>query len=297
MARATSARAAALLVAALLTAAVSLTGCGPKLVRDRIYDAPTGRVELRHREQGGEVIAKSYSHPATISDVRIAHILASLLFEDDDKKQRPVIRSADVYPLGEGIAKALEKATPNDEVAAAAFPVDRRLGIFSDERVTAFRCWLQGDDLRFEFFAIEAPLEKEGTKITYRDWEIPSERPNNAPAFTIVATPFSTRMGPDGVSVAWREDYFRKPVALGARDGKGRRRTVLMELPEEKAEGATAPAKSALPPGLSDLQIRALDEADTDRANGKITESEYQHRRRLILENKIDEAGYGAKPP
>lgn len=282
--------------APLLAAALWLAGCGPKLVRDRIYDQPTGRVELRHREQGGEVIEKRYSHPATISDVRLAHILANLVFEDGDKKQRPAIRSADIYPLGEGIAKALEKATPSDEIAAAAFPTDRRLGIFTDQRVTAFRCWLEGDDLKFEFFAIEAPLEKEGAKIGYREWEIPSEQPRDAPPFTLVPGQLQTRMGPDGVSVAWRDDYFRKPVALGARDGKGRRRTVLMELPEEKAETATAPAKSALPPGMTDLQIRALDECDADRANGRITESEYQHRRRLILEGKIDEAGYGTKP-
>jgi len=284
------------LAAALLAAAFWLGGCGPKLVRERIYDEPTGRVELRHREQRGEVLTKSYAHPATISDVRIAHILANLVFEDDDKKQRPVIRSADIYPLGEGIAKALEKATPNDEVAAAAFPTDRRLGIFTDERVTAFRCWLEGDELKFEFFAIEAPLEKEGAKIGYREWEIPSEKPNNVPLFTLVPGQLQKRMGPDGVAVAWRDDYFRKPVALGTREGKGRRRTVLMELPPEKEEAATAPAKSELPPGTTDLQIRALDEADADRANGRITESEYQHKRRLILEGKLDEAGYGAKP-
>jgi hypothetical protein len=36
------------------------------------------------------------------------------------------------------------------------------------------------------------------------------------------------------------------------------------------------------------------DLADADRSTGQITEAEYQHRRRLILENKLDEAGYGA---
>ena len=289
-------RAKPLRAAALLAAALWLAGCGPKLVRQRIYDLPTARVELRHREQGGDVVARNYSHPATISDVRIAHILGNLTFEDKDEKQRPVIRAADVYPLGEGIAKALEQATPNDEVAAAAFPTDRQLGIFTDQRVTAFRVWLEGDELRFEFFLVEAPLEKDGNKLSYREWEIPSDTPNSAPPFKLVPGQAQTRMGPDGLSVAWRDDYFRKPVALGARDGKGRRRTVLMELPEEKAESATAPAKSALPPGLSDRQIRALDMADADRSNGVITESEYQHRRRLILENKLDEAGYGAEP-
>lgn len=281
---------------ALVVAAFWLAGCGPKLVRERIYDAPTGRVEVRHREEHGEILQKGYAQPATISEVRLAHILANLVFEDDDRKQRPAIRSADVYPLGEGLAKAFAKATPDDEVAAAAFPVDRRLGIFSDERVTAFRCWLVGDELRLEFFAIEAPLAKEGAKLSYREWEIPSEKPANAPAFTLVPGRAQTRMGAEGVAVAWRDDYFRKPVALATRDGRSRRKTVLMELPPEKADTATAPAQGAPPPAMTDLQIRALDRADADRASGRITESEYQHRRRLILEGKLDEAGYGAEP-
>lgn len=289
-------RATPLRAAVLLAAALWLTGCGPKLVRQRIYDQPTARVELRHREQGGEILARSYSHPATISDVRIAHILGNLTFTDKDEKQRAVIRSADVYPLGEGIAKALEQATPNDEIAAASFPTDRQLGIFTDQRVTAFRVWLEGDDLRFEFYLVEAPLEKDGNKMSYREWEIPSEPSSTAPAFKLVPGQAQTRLGPDGVSVAWRDDYFRKPVALRDRDGTSRRRTVLMELPPEKTETATAPAKANLPAGLSDQQIRALDLADADRSTGQITEAEYQHRRRLILENRLDEAGYGANP-
>src|SRR5258705_4389323 len=147
MARATPLRAAVLAAASLW-----LAGCGPKLVRQRIYDQPAARVEVRHREQGGEVIARGYSHPATISDVRIAHILGNLTFEDKDAKQRPVIRSADSYALGEGIAKALEQATPDDEVAAAAFPTDRQLAIFSDNRVTPVRACLRAADLKIAFF-------------------------------------------------------------------------------------------------------------------------------------------------
>jgi hypothetical protein len=216
------------------------------------------------------------------------------MFEDSDEKQRSVIRSADIYPLADGISKALEQAKPDDEVAAAAFPTDRRLGIFTDERVTAFRVYVEGDELRFEFFAIEAPLEKDGNKLSYREWEIPAEKPTSAPPFKLVPGHAQTRTGPTGLSVAWRDEYYRKPVARG--DGRGRRRTVLMELPPEKEDGATAPAKSALPPGLSAEQHDAIDRLEADRASGAITESEYKRRRRLILEDKLDEAGYGTPP-
>src|SRR5262249_44916617 len=107
-----------LCVAALAPAARALARCGPRPGRQRLCDERTPRAQLHHREQGGEVIAKGYSRPATISDIRVAHIPANLSFEDSDQKQRCVIRSVDVYPLGEAMAKAFQQATPNDEVAA-----------------------------------------------------------------------------------------------------------------------------------------------------------------------------------
>jgi hypothetical protein len=278
-------------VAFAALAAVFLAACGPKLLRDRIYEKadPGVRVELRHAEEHGAVIRRGFDHPATIADVRIAHILASLSFEDKDEKRRPVIRSNFVYDLAEGISKALAKATPDDEVAAASFPEDRRLGIFSDDRVTAFRLYLEGDTMKIEFIAVEEPLEKDGAKLSYREYEIPGELPSLAPRFTIVAAPSITRLGTRGVTVAWRDDVFQRPVSL--RDRAGKHRTVLMELPPEKG---VAPSQADLPPGLSDAQLRALDQATEERSSGVITEADYQRRRRLILEGKLDEAGDGA---
>jgi hypothetical protein len=278
-------------VTAALVALVSLTGCGPKVVRNRIFDQPTARVELQHKTKSGEVIPRGFGHPATIADVRIAHILASLFFDDTDQKRRPVIRSEHVYDLAAGISKALAAATPDDEIAAAAFPTDRRLGIFTDDRVTSFRLHLEGDSMQIDFMEVEAPLEKEGAKVGYTQYEIPADSPGLAPTFTLQTGDSITKMGNRGVSVAWRDDTFRRPVSLRDRDGKGKRRTVLMELPPEKDAGAAQ--KPARPEGLVDEQIKALDLADADRASGKITEAEYQKRRRLILENRLDEAGYG----
>jgi len=276
-------------VALAALAAVFLAGCGPKLVRDRVFEKPSVRVELRHSEKRGEVIPRGFDHPATISDVRIAHILASLSFEDKDKKHRPVIRSNHVYDLAEGIAKALAQAKPDDEVAAAAFPEDRRLGIFTDNRVTAFRLHLEGDAMQIEFMAVEEPLEKEGAKVGYSEYEIPSDLPAFAPRFTILTGESITRFGPRGVSVAWRDAVFQRPVSL--RDREGKQRTVLMELPPEK-EGAP-PQKEEIPPGLSEAQRQALALVGAERSGGMITEAEYQRKRRLILEGKLDEAGYG----
>ena len=98
----------------------------------------------------------------------------------------------------------------------------------------------------------------------------------------------------EGESVAWRDDVFRRPITLRDREGRVKKRTVLMEMPDENAPAGGAKKglpKQERPPGLSDAQVRALDRADEARANGLITEPEYQKRRRLILENRLEEAG------
>jgi hypothetical protein len=275
-------------------AACALAGCAPKIVRERIYDKPTARVELRHQIRDGAPVPRGYAQPATIADVRIAHILASLSYEDSDEKRQPLIRSQFVYELAEGIALALAKAGPDDEVAAAAFPEDRKLGIFTDARVTAFRLALVGDQMRIEFYAVEQALERDGGKTGAREYEIPTVLPTLEPRFKLVAGQAQAKHGSRGVEIAWRDAYYRKPTSLSFRQGQARRRTVLMEMPPDANPAPTA--ETPLPANLSDAQLRALDQLDSRRQSGLVKESEYQRGRRLILENKLDEAGYGTVP-
>jgi hypothetical protein len=279
-------------VAAL--AVCAFAGCGPKLVRERIYDKPAVRVELRHQTRDGAPLPRGYAHPATIADVRIAHILASLSYEDSDEKRQPLIRSQFVYELAEGIALALAKAGPDDEVAAATFPEDRRLGIFTDSRVTAFRLSLVGEQMQIGFYAVEQALERDGGKVGPREYEIPAELPGVEPGFKIVAGEAQRKLGARGLEIAWRDAYYRRPVSLSFRQGQARRRTVLMDMPPE-TEPAPA-AETPLPANLSDAQLRALDQLDAGRQSGLVRESDYQRRRGLILENRLDEAGYGSVP-
>jgi hypothetical protein len=286
-------------VTAILLAALVFAGCGPKLLRNRVYENSGVRVELQRREVRGQPVARGFAQPATIADVRIAHILGSLTSEstDKDKERKPMIRSEHLYDLAAGIAKALTQATPDDEVAAAAFPSDRRLGIFTDDKVTSFRLHIEGDAMRIEFMNVEDPLEKEGAKVSFREFEIPSDLPTMAPKYTIVTSDSISKFGTRGVTVAWRDDVFRRPITLRDREGRVKKRTVLMELPPEDkpaAGGKHAQPKQDRPPGLSDAQVRALDRVDEKRAIGEITEPEYQKRRRLILDNKLEEAGESA---
>jgi hypothetical protein len=242
-------------------------------------------------------VPRVYAQPATIADVRIAHILASLSSENAEGERQPMIRSQFVYELADGIAVALTKAGPDDEVAAASFPQDRRLGIFTDERVTSFRLVLVGDDMQIEFYSFEQPLERDGSKASPREYEIPTELPTLEPKFKIVPAEAQTRMGTRGVQVAWRDPYYRRPVSLSFRQGQARRRTVLMELPPENEPAPAPTAEPATPPNLSDAQLRALDQLDAGRSSGLVKESDYQRRRRLVLENRLDEAGFAATPP
>lgn len=280
-------------LAALIVCAIA--GCGPTIVRERIYDQPNARVELRHLKSDGAAVARGYSHPATIADVRIAHILASLSYEDAEGKRGPSIRSQFVYDLADGISAALAKASPDDEVAAAIFPEDRRLGIFTNTRVTAFRLYVKGDEMRIDFYAVEQALDRDSSRAGTREYDIPTELPGFAPGFKLVAAEAQRKVGLRALEIAWRDGYYRKPVTLSFREGQARRRTVLMEMPSEEVS-AKPGAEPPLPVNLSDAQLRALDELDSGRQSGLVTELEYQRRRKLVLENRVDEAGYGTGP-
>ncbi len=280
---------------ALLSAGLALavcSGCGPKLVRETVFEGDGVHVELRRSVQGGSPVARGYEHPVTIAAVRVAHILALINHEDAKGAQHPTLRSEHVYPLGEGIAQALAKASPDDEVAAAVFPVERRLGIFQRERVTAFRAYVQDDELVLEFYSINANIERGGPRGS--EYKIPEEVPSWKPGFRLIPGEAQRLEGRRRLMLEWRNSYFARPPSLRLRDGKLQRRTILMQ---EEVPGESLPTAPELPsPALRDAQIRALDQIDATRRSGLISESEYRRRRRLVLEGRLEEAGYGTQP-
>jgi hypothetical protein len=279
-----------------LVGALCALGCAPKLVRETVLQNERVLVQLRHSVAGGKVVSRGRAQPATIADVRLAHILASITHDDGKGGERvPTIRSEHVYELAEAMAKAFEKAGPDDEVIGVGFGRDRRLGIFTQEKVTAFRSWMDPDgELMLEFFAIEQDQSNDySERGPQKVWEPPAELPEDRPRFKLVPGDAQRPAGPRGLAIDWRNDYYRQPVALKVRGGKLRRRTVLLEGPVEEA----APHAEPLPVDLSDAQRQALDELEAARREGLVRETEYQRRRILILAGKLDEAGYGKSPP
>ena len=175
-------------------------------------------------------------------------------------------------------------------------PRDRRLSIFTEERVTSFRASLQSDLLVFEFFAVEAVVPREGGKAHEgRSYEIPLEVPGGRPPFRLVPGEAQLQHGAHGIAVEWRDPYYAKPVSLRARFGQTRRRTVLMEISEE--ELANIALEMPSPEELSNAQLRALDELEAARRSGYVTEVEYRRRHRLVIQDRLDEAGYPRETP
>jgi hypothetical protein len=165
--------------------------------------------------------------------------------------------------------------------------------------VTAFRAFFEGDDLVLDFYSIEDVLDREdagGAK-----YKIPVKPPAWKPGFQLVPGDAQTLRGPRTLLIDWRNRAYARPTVLYSRGGQTRRRTILMEEPSKsmdepsKAESA-APEVPPAPTGLEDAQIRALDQIDAARRAGLITESEFRRRQRLVLEGRLEEAGYGTKP-
>lgn len=273
-----------------------LVGCGPKLVRETIYQSEDSqvRVDRVHREQGGQPVPQGYAHPVMIADVRLAHILASISHKDDKGKTRPTIRSEHVYTLAEGLAKALQTAGPDEEIVAAAFSSERRFGLFKSERVTSFQLFFREPQLVIEFYAIDEPFEVRDRRGETVEYEIPTGSPKGKKGFRLEAGKAQAVEGPRKLAIDWRDPFFARPMSLSVRFGKVRRRTILMEADPEEIE---SPAVTPRSEGFSDAQTRALDQLDATRRAGLITESEFLRRRRLIIENRLEEAGYGSASP
>jgi hypothetical protein len=279
--------------AATLVCLSLLVGCGPRLVTQDVFQSEDGdvSVQLRHLADGGEPVPQGHDQPVMISDVRVAHILAQITHKDAKDAVHPTIRSVHVYPLAEGISKALTVATPADELLVLAYSRQRRFGIFTYDLATAFRVVVREPLLEVEFFAIEEKVEKDPRSRSTRAYEIPAEMPEKTPAWKLEPTKIQVALGDRGLGFDWRDSFYSRPVSLTLRGGRLKRRTILMEAEPEELAPATEEGRAS--PVLRNAQLEALDRLDADRRNGLLTEPEFQRRRRLILDGRLEEAGYG----
>jgi hypothetical protein len=279
----------------LLLAAGLAAGCGARTVRVPVHEDGGYTVKLRSQTRGGEPVERGFSHPATISGVRIAHILAAVdvrMGEGEDSERRGAVPTSLLYDVGELVSKAFARADSNQEVVVQALRKQRRLGLFSDEYLTSFTTWLEGEQLHVAFSRIDSRLAVQRPE----DESLPEPWPGKeVMAFRVLPANGIVPTGPQSVAADWRSDAFRKPtnLSVGAR-GEVRRRTILMESDVE-VEPEPGGAES-VPADLSPDALRALADLEEERRAGGVTEAEYHARRRAILTGDSGAAA-GAEQP
>lgn len=263
---------------ALLAACTVLAGCGPKYVRDTYHESRDIEIVLRGRTDQDP----GFEHPATVSAVRMSHILASLdvRFGDQEKKnaRTAVVPVEAVYPLGELVSGALSKAKPNQEVVVSAQIRSRKLKVFTEKRLTSFIVYMKNDQLVFHIARVGFPVPKNPNE-RIREPKPGSEYQD----FKVVRSRSIVPIAKQTVAVEWRDAAFRKAdaIRLGP-GGRVKRRTMLLEEPEEQAP-EEAPSDTVNLSNLTPEALRRLADLEEERRRGAIGEAEYQARRREIL--------------
>lgn len=271
-----------------LLAVAAGAGCSTP-VREDVFSQPPVKVFLRSEKswQFGPLIEKDFDHPVTISPVRIAHILSRIDARLAGKRE-PAIPTDMLYPIAEGVSRALTRAGSEQEVVVMAIRKQRHLGIFDHDFLTSFVAFVRGPQLFIHLARIE--------------WEVPQREQDKPPEPRLGDHPMAFRVYPSegmelvdkqSVAVLWRDQIFERPTRTKVLPtGKVVRKTILLESDvEEPPEGEVQSeveeevAPAPLPPtGLSPAQLRALADLEEARLAGAITEAEYAAQQQQILE-------------
>jgi hypothetical protein len=258
-------------------------GCGTRYARVPVHADDLTQVVLRAELRDGKPLARGFAHPATISGVRLSHVLAQIDVRVDEgeegaSQRRPAIHTDLVYPLGELLSQALAKADPDQEVVVQALRKERRLGLFTQSHATSFVGWVGADGLLY-------------LSLSRLDWPVPKgeeDQPREpvvgreVMAFRVLASEGVDPVAHQTVAVHWRDDHFRRPTSVHVGpSGKVSRRTILME---EEAPAGPEPAASPEAMPSDPEALRALADLEESRRAGELTEAEYLRRKRAILE-------------
>jgi hypothetical protein len=257
-------------------------GCGTRYARVPVHADDLTQVVLRAELRDGKPVERGFAHPATISGVRLAHVLAQIdvrmdAGDESASERRPAIHTDLVYPLGELLSQALAKADPSQEVVVDALRKERRLGLFTQAYVTSFVAFIAADGLLYLHLSRLDWAVPKGEEETPREPVVGRE----VMAFRALASEGVDPVGHQTVAVHWRDERFRRPTTVNVGpSGKVSRRTVLME-EEGEAPVPLDAAPEAMP---SDPEtLRALADLEEARSKGELTEAEYLRRKRELL--------------
>jgi hypothetical protein len=266
---------------AIALAAVLAAGCMTRPVKRSVFTEGRIEVSLRKDQRLTRTIAKEYEHPVTIAQVRMAHILSRIDLRTTTKKgnqRMAAIPTEMLYPIAEGVSKALGEATADEEVVVMAIRRHRRLKIFDKKLLTSFVAYARDDRLYIH--------------MARSEWEIPPRREDKPPEprigehpmkFRIYAGDAMVPVDKQSVAVEWRDPVFKRPTRTAVRpSGEVVRKTILLESPREQWV-EEMPADPSILDELSPDQMRALADLEEQRRRGLLTEGAYKAERKKIL--------------
>ena len=279
---------ARLLAAPLLVAlALLASGCITRHSRQDVFKEGDTQVYLRADKKFLSDVPKGYDHPATISAVRVAHILSrvDLRWSVKEGNQRaPAIPTELLYAIATGISQALSKAGPDQEVIVMGIREEKRLGILDQDRLTSLIAYVRADKLYLHVVHSDFLL-----KESYRASDKPPQPRlgDDHGRFRLYGGEAMTLLGQNAVAVTWRDPIFKRATRTKILPtGEVKRKTILLEtLPGEDPSDEDEVGANVVPPrGLSPDQLRDLADLEEARISGEITESEYRIRQQEILQ-------------
>jgi hypothetical protein len=261
----------------LLGVCLAALACGPRYARRPIESEPGVTVLLRGEKRGGELVDLGYEHPATIAPVRVTHVLSQIDVRrgaDEGGEREPAVPTDLLYPAGVAISRALGKAGPGEQVVVQAVRRERKL-IFTTDHVTTLLLYVKENRLVVHVRHLDDELPKDERRDQLPEPWV-DRRPDD---FRVVPGEAMTLVGPQEVAVDWRDPAFRQPRRISVTPTGVHRRTILMESPDTEA----TPGEPERAGELSPETLRALADLEEARRSGRVSESEYQARRREIL--------------
>lgn len=266
--------------------AVLDVGCGTRTLKQTFYEDPTTRIMLRQVKQRGEIIDQGYNHPFAIAPVRLAHILSRIDIRTEGKKSAergPALPTESLYVVADHLSKALGQADETQDVAVYYIERSKRFGIFDRRYLYSFLTYAVDDMLYVHVSHVAWEIPKPGASKKER---LPEPHVGQHPMeFRVIPSPGMTLVDSQSIAADWRDEVFKRPTRtrIGP-DGKVVRRTILMESEEEpvpEVEDDVVPVQ--LPETISSSTLRSLADLEDQRSQGKITEAEYNARRRQII--------------
>ena len=260
---------AAVWIVVAAAAAMALSACTTTEVRDDpskivsyVYRPQIGYVRIERIETG----APDNDHPFDISPDALSRSLASLEVEGGAKSgTAPIFNDDELKEFAPYLVAALAKAGPKEDVCFAVVGRHGALGSYSPPSVTTGRLFARDGRLNVIFGLVQEHFE--GPDVGFVD----SLTPRFPPGSRMQASNTGWKLLPKGGRLPeGRLDW----IALD---------TTQPPAAKEKAAGAAEPTPRTADSRYQEAQSRII-ALDRLKADGLITQQEYDERRRAILQ-------------